>query len=215
MIFGMKMRPLDRARRAAAWAPLACAGWLLAGSAWAAAPVFELPELAALLAQKRNAEARFTEERFVSGLDAPLRASGTLSFNAPDRFVRQTLLPKAESMAVDGNQLTLQRAGRTRQMALDTVPELTALVEAVRGTLSGDVARLQKYFRARVDGTATRWKLSLTPLDQRLGAQVRQLDIEGQGPELRSIELLLSGGDRSVMSIEPAAPAATAAAVSK
>lgn len=200
MIFGMKTLPLDSGWRAAVVCAVVCAMLLCAGPAWAA---FDLPELAALLAQKRNAEARFTEERFVSGLDAPLRASGTLSFTAPDRFVRQTLLPQPESMAVDGNNLTLQRAGRTRQMALDTVPELTALIEAIRGTLSGDVARLQKHFRTRVDGTATRWKLSLTPLDQRLGSQVRQLDIEGQGPELRSLELLLSGGDRSVMTIEP------------
>ena len=207
----MKTRQFDGALRAT----LVCAAGLVAAAAWAGTAAFELPELAALLAQKRNAEARFTEERFVSGLDTPLRASGTLSFNAPDRFVRRTLLPMAESMTVEGNHLSLQRAGRTRQMALDTVPELTALVEAVRGTLSGDVARLQKYFRTRVDGTATRWKLSLTPLDQRLGAQVRQLDFEGQGPELRSVELLLAGGDRSVMTIEPAGAAAPPSAPSK
>ena len=183
-----------------AWVVVSC----LAPPAWA----LDLPGLAALLGQQRNAEARFVEERFVTGLDQPLRSSGTLSFTAPDRFVRTTLEPRPESMSVQGNMVTLKRGGRTRQMALDTVPEATALVEALRGTLNGDLAVLQKFYTARVDGTAARWKLTLTPLAQRLGTQVRQLDIEGQGPALTSVEVLLSGGDRSFMSIEAVAPPA-------
>jgi hypothetical protein len=176
--------------------------------AWA----LDLPGLAALLGQRRNAEARFVEERFVAGLDQPLRSSGTLSFTAPDRFARNTLEPRVESMSVEGNTVTLKRGGRTRQMSLDAVPEATALVEALRGTLNGDLATLQKFYNARVDGNATRWKLTLTPLAQRIGTQVRQLDIEGQGPDLKSVEVLLTGGDRSLMSIETvAAPAAKAA----
>jgi hypothetical protein len=180
---------------------------LAVAPAWA----LDLPALAALLGQRRNAEARFVEERFVAGLDQPLRSSGTLSFTAPDRFARTTLEPRPESMSVEGNTVTLKRGGRTRQMTLDAVPEATALVEALRGTLNGDLATLQKYYTARVDGNATRWKLTLQPLAQRLGTQVRQLDIEGQGPDLKSVEVLLAGGDRSVMSIETvAAPAAAA-----
>jgi hypothetical protein len=182
---------------------------VLALTALAPAWALDLPGLAALLGQRRNAEARFVEERFVTGLDQPLRSSGTLSFSAPDRFSRTTLEPRPESMSVEGNTVTLKRGGRTRQMTLDAVPEATALVEALRGTLNGDLATLQKFYTARVDGNATRWKLTLQPLAQRLGSQVRQLDIEGQGPDLKSVEVLLAGGDRSVMSIETI-PQATA-----
>jgi outer membrane lipoprotein-sorting protein len=168
-----------------------------------AAATFELPQLAALLAQRKSAEARFTEERFVSGFDGPLRASGTLSFTAPDRFARHTLEPQAESMSVEGNSVIFKRGKRSRQMALDAVPELTALVEAMRGTLNGDAATLQKHFTARVDGQSSLWTLTLTPRDSRLSAQVRELKIAGQGSDLRSVELWLSGGDRSLMSITP------------
>jgi len=183
---------------------------LLLGALWSpAAWAFDLKELGALLGQQRNAEARFTEERFVSGLDQPLRSSGTLSFTAPDRFARQTLEPRAESMLVEGNNVTLKRGGRTRQMTLDAVPEATALLEALRGTLSGDLALLQKSYQARLLGNATRWRLTLTPLAQRLGTQVKQLEIEGQGPNLKSVEVQLAGGDRSVMTIEPLASTGT------
>jgi outer membrane lipoprotein-sorting protein len=172
---------------------------LLVSPAFAA---FDLNALTALLAQQKSAEARFTEERFVSGLDGPLRASGTLSFSAPDRFTRQTLEPQAEAMIVDGNSLVLKRGGRSRQMALDAVPEVSALVEAVRGTFTGNAATLQKHFATQVEGSAAQWTLTLKPRAGRLAAQVRELQIAGQGSELRSIALWLGGGDHSLMLIE-------------
>ena len=167
------------------------------------ARAFELPELMKLLAQRKSGEARFTEERFVTTLDNPLRSSGTLSFSAPDRFARHTLEPRAESMEVQGNSLVLKRGGRTRQLALDAIPELAALVDALRGTLTGDATLLQKQFRTKVGGSGARWNLALTPVDARMAAQIRTLEIVGQGPELRSIEMQLAGGDRSLMIIEP------------
>ncbi len=164
---------------------------------------FDLNALTALLAQKKSAEARFTEERFVSGLDGPLRASGTLSFSAPDRFTRQTLEPQAEAMIVDGNSLILKRGGRSRQMALDAVPEVTALVEAVRGTFNGNAVTLAKHFETKVEGSPALWTLTLKPRAGKLAAQVRELQIAGQGSDLRSIALWLGGGDHSLMLIEP------------
>lgn len=168
----------------------------------AVAAAFDLPALAAVLAQRKSAEVRFTEERHVSGFDSPLRASGTLSYTAPDRFARHTLEPRAESMSVEGNTVTLKRSGRTRQMAVDAVPELTALIEALRGTLSGDAATLRKHFETRVEGSAALWTLTLRPLDDRLATQMREIKIVGQGSALRSVELWLAGGDRSLMSID-------------
>jgi hypothetical protein len=36
-------------------------------------------------------------------LDRTLQSSGRLSFKAPDSFVRETLKPRHEKLAVDGN----------------------------------------------------------------------------------------------------------------
>jgi outer membrane lipoprotein-sorting protein len=194
----MKTRRTERGSRRAA---LFLLGAAACATVWGKA--FDLDTLAALLAQRKGAEARFTEERWVSGFDGPLRASGTLSFTAPDRFARHTLEPRPESMIVEGNNLTLKRGGRSRQMALDAIPELTALIEAVRGTLNGDVATLQKHFNTRVEGDSALWTLTLTPRESRLAAQVRELKIAGQGADLRSVELWLAGGDHSLMLVEP------------
>jgi Outer membrane lipoprotein carrier protein LolA-like len=171
-----------------------------------AADTFDLTALAALLAQRKSGEARFEETRLVSGIDGPLLSSGTLSFTAPDAFARHTLRPREESMAVQGNVMTLKRGGRSRQMTLDAVPELTALVEAMRGTLTGDAVALQKYFTTAVAGNAQGWKLTLVPRDRALGAQVREVAIEGQRGDMRVVSLWLSGGDSSRMTIEPLEP---------
>ncbi len=179
--------------------------WACAAPCWAA---FDLPTLAGLLAARKSGEASFTEERFVSGFDSPLRASGTLTFKAPDRFARHTLEPVAESMLVEGNTITLKRGTRTRQMALDSVPELTALVEAVRATLTGNASTLQRNFTVKVEGGPALWTLTLVPRDARLATQVRELQISGQNADVRSVGLWLSGGDRSLMSVQPPRPLA-------
>lgn len=194
--------PRDPARRRAlVLLPAALALQPVGSAAQPAAP-FDLPRLAALLAQRRETQTRFSEERFVAGLDQPLRASGTLSFTPPARFVRQQLEPRPETMAIDGNQLTMTRAGRTRTLALDSVPEAGALLEALRGAFTGDLAALQRHYDTRLDGQLARWRLTLTPRAERLGTQIQRLLLEGEAAQLRTIELHLAGGDRALMTLE-------------
>ena len=179
------------------------------GTAWA----FDVTELMGLLAQKKSGEARFTEQRFVRGLDGPMSAAGTLSFQAPDKLSRETTSPRPESMVVDGNQLTLSRGGRTRTLALDSMPEMQGMVEAMRGTLSGDAGTLQRYFKSKLGGIRENWTLDLEPTEARLAAQLDSVRLSGRAGEVLGIEMSFRGGDRSVMTIVPgAAPAAKPAA---
>jgi outer membrane lipoprotein-sorting protein len=181
---------------------------LLAGLLLACLPAhaFGLPDLMKLLAQTRSGEASFTEQRYVRGLDAPLAASGTLSFAAPNRFARHTLKPRAESMTVDGNQLTLVRGGRSRSMQLDAMPELVGLVEAVRGTLTGNGQVLARHFQPSVSGDLQAWTLELVPLGGSMRAAVAKLRIAGEQGELRRIDIDLTDGDSSTMTIGPLRP---------
>jgi hypothetical protein len=183
-----------------------CIAALALAVATPAAAAFGFDDLMATLAQRQSGEAKFVEQRFVSVLDQPLNYTGTLSFTAPDRLVRTTLTPRQESFIVEGNQITLQRGERVRRMALDSMPELAALVAALRGTLSGDGSVLRRYFKASVDGAAARWTLTLVPLDFRLLGVVRLLRIDGFHADVRMVELQLADGDRSVTMIEPIAP---------
>jgi outer membrane lipoprotein-sorting protein len=191
-------------------------GWLLGAAMLLLAgvalpePAFDLGALTALLAQVRAGEATFTETRRVEMLDRTLMSAGRLSFRAPDRFVRETLRPRHEKLAVEGNTLTMTLGERSRTMQLDAAPEAAVIVEAVRGTLTGNQAALERLFDATVSGNAEHWTLALVPRDPRLRGQVASLRLSGRQATVREVQVLLADGDRSVMTIEPIAGSAGA-----
>lgn len=198
MISGVKTRN-DRRRWLVALVLAGCST-----GAWA----FDLAELMRLLARQTSGEARFTEQRFVRGFDGPLLASGTLRHTAPDRLERHTLQPRPESMVVQGNTVTLTRSGRSRTLSLDSTPELLGLVEAMRGTLAGDAAVLERHFRTALAGSPSNWSLELLPRDERLAAQVQNLRLSGREGTLLGVELDFRNGDRAVTAVTPVRAAA-------
>lgn len=180
---------------------------LLAGLALpATAAAFDLDALMRSLAQVRAGEATFVERRQIFQLDQTLESSGRLSFAAPDTFVRETLKPRSERLAVVGNQLTMSQGSRSRTTALDAVPEAVVIVEAIRGTLTGSRTTLERYFTPTLQGTPERWTLELVPRDARLRGQVTQLRLSGRQAQVREVQMTMADGDRSVMQIEPVAP---------
>jgi outer membrane lipoprotein-sorting protein len=193
------------ARRAAVIALLA-----LAVRPVAAQSTFDLAQLTQLLAKVKAGNATFTEKRYVTMLERTLDASGRLSFEAPDSFVRETLKPAQERMAVVGNQVTLSRGSRSRTVPLDSVPEAAVIVEAIRGTLTGNREALERHFSASVTGDPARWTLELQPRAPRLRELVMSVRVSGQQGLVREVVVAMADGDRSVMSITPVAAAASA-----
>ena len=181
-----------------------------ASSVFAATGAFDLGALTTLLARVKSGEATFVEQRRVEMLDRTLESSGRLSFRAPDTFVRETLKPRREKLAVSGNSVTMSIGDRSRTMALDASPEASVIVEALRGTLTGNRETLERLFEANVTGSADRWTLELVPRDLRLRGQVASVRISGRDAMAREVQVLLADGDRSTMTIEPVASARAA-----
>jgi len=167
-----------------------------------AAQALDLDSLMKLLGQVKAGEATFTERRVVSQLERTLESSGRLTFAAPDSFVRETLKPRRERLEVSGNTLTVTQGSRTHTMALDASPEAVAIVEAIRGTLTGNGASLQRHFTTQVEGDLERWTLELVPREARMRGQVAQVLVSGRQAQLREVKILMPDGDTSVMRIE-------------
>lgn len=188
---------------------------MLAGAlatAWPAraADALDLAQLMRTLAQVKAGEASFTERRHVAMLEQTLESSGKLSFEAPDTFVRETLKPRRERIAINGNTLTLSQGSRTRTLALDSAPEAAVIVEAIRGTLTGNREALERNFKTSLSGNAQLWLLELVPREARLRSQVISVRVAGQHGVVREVLVALPDGDRSVMSIDPMLPVAPA-----
>ena len=198
------MTPPDR--RHALTSLLALAGAV----AWptlalAQAVSFDLIELMQLLAKVKAGEAVFTEKRSVAMLERTLESSGRLSFEAPDTFVRETLKPRQERLAVVGNMVTMSTGQRSRTVPLDSVPEAAVIVEAIRGTLTGNRDAIERHFSASVTGNAARWTLELVPRMPRLRELVLSVRVSGQQALVNEVVVAMADGDRSVMSITPRA----------
>jgi len=201
--------PNERRRLLSALGAFALGG--LAGAARpAVAAGFDIAALMQLLATVRSGEATFVERREVAMLDRTIVTSGRLSFEAPDTFVRETLKPSRDRLAVTGNTLTMSRGERSRTVQLDATPEAAVIIEAIRGTLTGNRAALERLFTPTLGGTPERWTLDLVPREARLRNQVAALRVSGAQAVVREVAVLMADGDRSVMTIEPTRAASTA-----
>ena len=162
---------------------------------------FTLQQLMSLLAQRRQGEVKFSETDYLQILDRPVKSSGVLVYRAPDHLEKRTLAPRKESMILEGDELTVQRGHKTYRMQLSAHPQAAPYVDAIRDTLAGNEAGLEKVFKVGFTGTRQEWKLELVPLDEATARKVRRVQIAGGDDVIRSVEILQADGDRSVMTL--------------
>ncbi|MEO8713776.1 MAG: LolA-related protein [Acetobacteraceae bacterium] len=157
------------------------------------------------LARLPERRAIFQEQKTLGALDRTLRSSGRLFYRRPGHLEKITLAPRPESVIVDGDQLSLTDPdGTSRSLDLDNQPELRALVDTLRASLSGDLATLRQLYRVSIDGSMSAWRLALVPSDRRLARFLRETVIDGAGTELRAIRIIEANGDEQRMTIEAA-----------
>ena len=206
MIFGGS--PPARCARAALWLfAAACASAAVAADSSDPA-AWDVQRLMRELAQVKTANARFLERRHLGILTAPLESSGTLVYVAPDRLEKHTLRPRPESLVLERNELTVESKERNqrRTLVLQDYPVIWAFVESIRSTLAGDLPTLSRFYQVGLDGGERRWRLSLIPSDPRMRDVVSEIRISGDRSWINAIEMIETGGDRSVMTIVRDAP---------
>jgi outer membrane lipoprotein carrier protein LolA len=165
----------------------------------------DMDQVMGLLAARRHGRVEFVEQHFLAVLTRPVESSGELRYDAPDRLEKRTVLPRAETLVLDGGELTVQRGERKRVMDLHRYPQVQPFVESIRATLAGDRAALEKVFHVEFAGGVERWSLTLVPLDRELMRSVKQVQIDGSRDQLRHVEIRQADGDRSLMTLRAAA----------
>ena len=189
-------------KRYAAFA-LASALVACAAAVSAATSPFGLEELMQKLSQVKSASGKFVERKYLRVLNEPLELRGTLTYTAPGRLEKHTLTPKPESLILVEDRLTLEDTARKkrRTLYLQDYPVLWAFVESIRSTLAGDLPSLNRFYEVDLQGNERDWRLLLKPRESSIQAMVREIRIGGSYSAVRTIEVLESGGDRSVMNI--------------
>ena len=160
-----------------------------------------LETLMRLLAQRRHGKVRYVEQDYLAVLSRPLRSSGVLIYDAPDHLEQRTLKPRAQTLVLDHGKVTVRRGDRTYRFDLQSHPQVAPYVDAIRATMAGDLAALERVFEVRLEGSLAHWQLALVPLDRKIARGVQRIRIDGAGNDLESVEIDNPNGDRSVMTM--------------
>ncbi len=181
------------------------ASMLLLGANAVHAASWNVAELMQMLGQQKSGKATFVEKKYIAMLEQPLESSGELSFTAPDRLEKRTVKPKPESLVLEGDKLLVERSnGRKLTVSLAERPEVSAFVESIRATLTGDRGALERFYTLALSGSAEQWQLVLTPNQPRMAQIISQIRIGGAQALVKTIEFQQADGDRSEMVIKGA-----------
>jgi len=169
---------------------------------------WDIKRLMQELAQVKTAKGSFVERKHLAILDAPLELSGTLVYIAPNRLEKHTLVPQAESLVLERDELTIEgkKRNQRRTLVLQDYPVIWAFVESIRSTLAGDLPTLSRFYQVSLDGGERRWRLTLKPSERGMQDVVSEIRISGDRSWINAIEIIEAGGDRSVMTITREGP---------
>jgi hypothetical protein len=163
----------------------------------------DLDQVMGMLAMRQHGRVEFIEQQFLAVLNHPIESSGELRYDAPDRLEKRTLKPRAETLVLTGEVLSVERAHSRRVMDLHAYPQVLPFVESIRATLAGDRKALERLFRLDFSGSVSRWTLTLVPLESKVKQSVSQVRIDGAGDQLLKVEIRQPDGDRSLMTLRP------------
>jgi outer membrane lipoprotein carrier protein LolA len=202
MIFGGS-QPGRRARKALWLLSVAVCPAMVVAAEPGGPPTWDIERLMRELAQVKSAKATFVERKHLRILATPLRSSGTLLYVAPSRLEKHTLSPRAESLILERDGLTIETESRNQRRTLDLQehPLLRAFVESIRSTLAGDLATLTRYYEVGLEGSEDRWRLRLRPIEPGMRDVVSEIRVGGEHSWIDSVEIIETTGDHSSMTI--------------
>jgi outer membrane lipoprotein-sorting protein len=165
----------------------------------------DMPSLMQLFASSKNIKAEFVERKYLRVLDAPVESRGDLLFQAPSRLEKRTQQPRAETMLIEGNKVSIERGTFKRSMSLDDFADMASLVQSLTATFRGDQAGIEKY----LTGPAAKWQLVLKPKNSKLFVMLQEIRLSGIDNYVHTVETTLTDGDRSLMTLSRPVKAGT------
>jgi outer membrane lipoprotein-sorting protein len=152
------------------------------------------------LAEIRSSKAAFVEERYVTFLSTPLVLEGTLSYE-PHRLEKHVRSPDEERLIIEGDRLSIVTPGKSSQVdvKLSDYPALATFITALRATMGGDLATLERLFEINFSSEANSWQLRLTPKQAEIRDQITTAEFTGLSARITRLDVLERNGDRTVI----------------
>lgn len=155
-----------------------------------------LDELLPRLQRQPPSDETFHDVRWRRALARPLVSSGVLRWHGGMDFERRVETPYRETSRLRGRTLVVQRdGGSERIVPLARAPELQALFAGLSALFAGDVEAIEHEFEVELSEQADTWRLRLRPRQARLAERVQELDLRGQGDQLRCLLVQQPGAE--------------------
>jgi len=162
----------------------------------------DVDKLLARLPRPAPDSTNFVEVRYSSLLEKPIVVSGRLEHREDGSLVRRVEWPYQEVTVLQGENVSVERAGsKPRRFALDRAPELRGMLASFGAILQGDRALLDRYFAVTVQGSDSRWEITLTPRNDKLKRHLSRIVVAGTGSRPKCFTLEEPDGDGSLMAL--------------
>lgn len=140
-------------------------------------------------------QGRFTQEKYLSVVDAYLNSSGLFSYQRDAEILWETKEP-VQSKVVLTPTAIVNRQGEREIVSLDseTNPMVGVLSEIFFAVFTADWNRLSGYFAVSGEQANQQWRAELIPLDAVIKQVVSRVELKGD-TLLREVVLYESGGD--------------------
>ena len=162
-------------------------------------------QLMEALAKIEAYDSDFIERKSSGFLTSDLELKGTISYKAPDKFEKHTTVPFDERLSIDGDIITIEKSEvdqlQEQRVSLGAHPALSALVNSVRATLSGDLKRLEELSQVSLSGNKNDWLLTLAPRNEKLSKHLKQLRVYGKQDKITRVDTEEADGDRSILNM--------------
>jgi outer membrane lipoprotein-sorting protein len=144
-------------------------------------------------------EARYSEEKRLTMLAAPLRSEGQLDFAPPNRLAKRETAPGRSVLVVDGNTLSFRDAQGSKTLSIDTYPVARLLIDGFLQILSGNTEALRRLYEIVLkparDGA---WTLRFKPKAPPLSDLLEAIELTGRGVIIDTLRVAEVNGDVTV-----------------
>jgi hypothetical protein len=162
----------------------------------AMAQPFDLPQLAEQLSGPAVVRGDFIQEKHLRALPQPLTSHGQFTLSRDHGLLWLLQQPIRQDYRITPQGIA--RRGEQGWQAVDPQGGSARQNQLFLAVLSGDTQALQRDFQLELSGTATAWRLQLTPRGALLKQIFAGIEIQG-GETVTRIELHETQGDRTLI----------------
>ncbi len=140
-------------------------------------------DIAAAADAPQDFAAKFVQTRTLPGFDKPLVSHGEMRFSAENGFHWQIDKPYHYVFEMHGDQAREELPDGTRRtLKPDQTPWLKAVQRMFVGALSGDQARLERYFEVSITPLDDGRHVTLVPRPGAMGQVVQRIEVTEAAP---------------------------------